>query len=82
MTDERSYAELRQEVKRDLERMYPGALLLTLKQAAQAYGYRDAKSAQAAITAPRVEGEKRVVYYLGDIATDIAKRRCGNVRAK
>ena len=26
MTDERSYAELRQEAKRDLERMYPGAL--------------------------------------------------------
>lgn len=82
MTDDRSYAELRQEAKRDLERMYPGALLLTLKQAAQAYGYKDIKAAQSAISAPRVQGEHRVVYYLGDIATDIAKRRCGNVRAK
>lgn len=79
MADDRTYANLRQETKRDLEQMFPGALLLTLKQAAQAYGYKDIKAAQSAIKAPRVEGERRVVYYLGDIASDIARRRCGNV---
>lgn len=30
--------------------------------------------------APRVPGERRVVYYLGDVASDIAKRRAGNAR--
>ena len=77
--DNRTYAELRQEAKKDLERMYPGTLFLTLKQVAKAYGYKDLKRARGAIGAPRVPGERRVVYYLGDIATDMAKRRAGNV---
>lgn len=75
--DDRSYAELRQEVRRDLERQHPGVLMLTLKQAATAYGYTDTKTAQARIGAPRIPGERRVVYYLGDVASDIAKRRFG-----
>ena len=74
---DRSYAELRQEVKRDLERLYPNTVILTLKQAATTYGYTDLKSAKENIGAPRIPGERRVVYYLGDIASDIAKRRLG-----
>lgn len=75
--DDRSYAELRQEVKRDLERLYPNTVILTLKQASTIYGYADLQTARAKITAPRIPGERRVVYYLGDIASDIAKRRLG-----
>lgn len=77
MPDTRTYAELRQEVKRDLERLYPHAVILTLKQAATVYGYTDTKTAQARIGAPRIPGERRVVYYLGDVASDIAKKRLG-----
>lgn len=75
--DDRSYAELRQEVRRDLERQHPGVLMLTLKQAATVYGYTDTKTAKDKIGAPRIPGEHRVMYYLGDIASDIAKKRFG-----
>lgn len=78
--EERTYKELRQEVKNDLLQMYPGAVLLTLDQCAKAYGIRDKKRAKQVIGAPRVPGERRVLYYLGDVASDIAKRRIGNVR--
>lgn len=78
--DDRTYKQLRQEVKNDLERLYPGVLLLTLGQAAKAYGFNDIYTAKKHIGAPRVPGEWRVMYYLGDIASDIAKRRIGNVR--
>lgn len=78
--EERTYKALRQEVKNDLEQLFPGTVLLTLEQAAKVYGFRDKKAAKKIIGAPRVSGERRVVYYLGDIATDIAKRRIGNVR--
>lgn len=77
MDDTRNYAELRQEVKRDLERLYPNAVILTLKQAAMAYGYTDERTAKERIGAPRIPGERRVVYYLGDIASDIARKRLG-----
>lgn len=80
--EERTYKSLRQEVKNDLEQLFPGAVLLTLEQAAKVYGFRDKRSAKDVIGAPRVEGERRVVYYLGDIATDIAKRRAGNVKRR
>lgn len=75
--EERSYKELRQEVKRDLERLYPGAVLLTLKQVMQIYGYRRRESCMNALEIPRVAGEHRVLYYLGDVASDIARRRMG-----
>ena len=52
-------------------------MILTLKQAATAYGYTDAKSAKDNIGAPRIPGDRRVVYYLGDIASDIARKRMG-----
>lgn len=78
--EERTYKALRQEVKSDLEQLFPGAILLTLEQAAKVYGFRDKRAAKDVIGAPRVPGERRVVYYLGDIASDIAKRRIGNVR--
>lgn len=78
--EERTYKALRQEVKSDLEQLFPGAVLLTLEQAAKVYGFQDKRSAKDVIGAPRVKGERRVVYYLGDIASDIAKRRIGNVR--
>lgn len=78
--EERNYKMLRQEVKNDLLQMYPGAVLLTLDQCAKVYGIRDKKRAKQVIGAPRVPGERRVLYYLGDIASDIAKRRIGNVR--
>ena len=55
-------------------------LLLTLEQAAIIYGFTDKYKAKRVIGAPRVPGEYRVMYYLGDIATDIAKRRIGNIR--
>ena len=54
--------------------------MLTLKQATKVYGFVSEKAAKACIGAPRVQGEHRVMYYLGDIATDIAKRRIGNIR--
>lgn len=78
--NDRTYQELRQEVKNDLMRMYPNVLLLTLEQAAKIYGFTDKYKAKRVIGAPRVPGEYRVMYYLGDIATDIAKRRIGNIR--
>ena len=78
--EERTYKALRQEVKNDLEQLFPGTVLLTLEQAAKVYGFQDKRSAKDVIGAPRVKGERRVVYYLGDIASDIAKRRIGNVR--
>lgn len=77
--EERTYKALRQEVKRDLEQLFPGAVLLTLNQCMKAYGLSDRETAKKIIGAPRVPGERRVVYYLGDIASDIAKRRAGNV---
>ena len=78
--EERTYKALRQEVKNDLLQMYPGAVLLTLEQCMKVYGLSDRQSAKDVIGAPRVPGERRVVYYLGDVASDIAKRRAGNVR--
>ena len=60
--------------------MYPNALLLTLEQAAKLYGFTDKYKAKRIIGAPRVSGEHRVMYYLGDVATDIVKRRIGIVR--
>lgn len=78
--EERNYKMLRQEVKNDLQHQYPGAVLLTLNQCMKAYGLSDRKAAKRVIGAPRVPGERRVVYYLGDVASDIAKRRIGNVR--
>ena len=78
--EERSYKELRQEVKNDLMQQYPGAVLLTLEQCMKVCGLTDRKYAKTVIGAPRVPGERRVIYYLGDVASDIAKRRVGNVR--
>lgn len=78
--EERNYKMLRQEVKNDLLQQYPGAVLLTLNQCMKVYGLSDRKAAKRIIGAPRVPGERRVVYYLGDVASDIAKRRIGNVR--
>ena len=40
----------------------------------------DKHKAKRIIGAPRVSGEHRVMYYLGDVATDIVKRRIGIVR--
>ena len=77
--EERSYKELRQEVKNDLLQMYGGAVLLTLEQCMKVYGLSDRDAAKKVIRAPRVPGERRVVYYIGDVASDIAKRRVGNV---
>ena len=77
--EERSYKELRQEVKNDLMQMYGGAVLLTLEQCMKVYGLSDRDAAKKVIRAPRVPGERRVVYYIGDVASDIAKRRVGNV---
>ena len=76
--EERSYKELRQEVKNDLIRMYGGAVLLTLERCMKVYGLTDGDTAKKVIRAPRVPGERRVVYYIGDVASDIAKRRVGN----
>lgn len=76
-TDARTYTSLRQEVKRDLEHLFPNAIILTLKQAAKAYGYTDTQTAKEMIGAPRIPGERRVAYYLGDIASDIARKRLG-----
>ena len=77
--EERSYKELRQEVKNDLLQMYGGAVLLTLEQCMKVYGLTDRESAKRVIRAPRVPGEKRVLYDFGDVASDIARRRVGNV---
>ena len=54
---------------------------LTLEQVAKIYGFTDKHKAKRIIGAPRVSGEHRVMlYYLGDVATDIVKRRIGIVR--
>ena len=76
--EERSYKELRQEVKNDLLQMYGGAVLLTLEQCMKVYGLSDRDAAKKVIRAPRVPGERRVVYYIGDVASDIAKRLRAN----
>ncbi|MFR5252871.1 MAG: hypothetical protein ACLTF5_08780 [Butyricicoccus sp.] len=55
-------------------------VLLTLEQVAKIYGFTDKYKAKRIIGAPRVSGEHRVMYYLGDVATDIVKRRIGIVR--
>ena len=47
--EERTYKALRQEVKSDLEQLFPGAILLTLEQAAKVYGFRDKRSAKDVI---------------------------------
>ena len=61
--------------------MYSNMVLLTLEQVAQLYGFTDKHKAKRVIGAPRVSGEHRVMlYYLGDVATDIVKRRIGIVR--
>lgn len=60
--EDRSYRELRQEVKNDLLQMYGGAVLLTLEQCMKVYGLTDRESAKRVIRAPRVPGEKRVLY--------------------
>ena len=54
-------------------------VLLTLEQVAKIYGFTDKHKAKRIIGAPRVSGEHRVMYYLGDVATDIVKRRIGIV---
>ena len=77
--EERNYKMLRQEVKNDLLQQYPGAVLLTLNQCMKVYGLSDRETAKKVIGAQRVPGERRVLYYLGDVASDIAKRRIGNV---
>ena len=61
-------------------RMYSNMVLLTLEQVAKIYGFTDKHKAKRIIGAPRASGEHRVMYYLGDVATDIAKRRIGIVR--
>ena len=55
-------------------------VLLTLEQVAQLYGFTDKHNAMRVSGPPRVSGEHRVMYYLGDVATDIVKRRIGIVR--
>ena len=55
-------------------------VLLTLEQVAKLYGFTDKHKAKRIISAPRVSGEHCVMSYLGDIATDIVKRRIGIVR--
>ena len=62
-------------------RMYSNMVLLTLEQVTKLYGFTDKHKAKRIIGAPRVSGEHRVMlYYLGDVATDIVKRRIGIVR--
>lgn len=53
---------------------------LTLEQVAKIHGFTDKHKAKRIIGAPRVSGEHLVMYYLGDVATDIVKRRIGIVR--
>ena len=54
---------------------------IALEQVAKIYGFTDKHKAKRIIGAPRVSGEHRVMlYYLGDVATDIVKRRIGIVR--
>ena len=56
-------------------------VLLTLEQVAKLYVFTDKHKAKRIIGAPRVSGEHRVMlYYLGDVATDIVKRRIDIVR--
>ena len=43
--EERSYKELRQEIKNDLIQMYGGAVLLTLEQCMKVYGLTDRDAA-------------------------------------
>lgn len=57
-------------------RMYSNMVLLTLEQVAKIYGFTDKHKAKRIISAPRVSG----VYHLGDVVTDIFKRRIGIVR--
>ena len=61
-------------------RMYSNMVSLTLEQVAKIHGFTDKHKAKRTIGAPRVSGEHRVMYYLGDVATDIAKRRIGIAR--
>lgn len=61
-------------------RMYSHMVLLTLEQVAKIYGFTDKQKAKRIIGAPRVSDEHRVMYYLGDVATDSVKRRIGIVR--
>ena len=62
-------------------RMYSNMVLLTLEQVAKIYGFTDKHKAKRISGAPRVSGEHRVMlYYLGDVATGIVKRRIGIVR--
>lgn len=56
-------------------RMYSNMVLLTLEQVAKLYGFTDKHKAKRIIGAPRAS-----VYYLGDVATGIVKRRIGIVR--
>ena len=60
--------------------MYSNMVLLTLEQVAKIYGNKYNQKENSIIGAPRVSGEHRVMYYLGDVATDIVKRRIGIVR--
>ena len=55
-------------------------VLLTLEQVAKIYGFTDKHKAKRIIGALRASSEHRVMYYLGDVATDIVKRRIGIVR--
>ena len=61
-------------------RMYSNMVLLTLEQVVKIYGFTDKHKAKRIIGAPRASGEHRVMYYLGDVAIDIVKRRIGIVR--
>lgn len=76
------YRTARQEVIRDIDRLHPGALFLTLPQVMALYGYSDRKHAQAAIGIEPVSGFGSLRYYVGDVASDIARRRCGNCPKK
>ncbi len=82
MTDSRTYAELRQEVQREVERKCEGKVIIPLTMAMDLYGYEDRKTATERIRAPRIAGERRVVYFITDIVKDITQRRIGNVEGK
>ena len=62
-------------------RMYSNMVLLTLEQVAKIYGFTDKNKAKPHNR--RTESVRRAsrdAYYLGDVATDIVKRRIGIVR--
>ncbi|WOC74871.1 hypothetical protein RX717_12920 [Intestinibacillus sp. NTUH-41-i26] len=82
MNETITYAAARQEAVRDLDRMYPGTIFLTLEQVANIYGYGNPQKARKASALPRVQVGGRAKYYKGDIASDIARRRIGNVEGK